>query len=66
MRLGLSSANSITRPTCSLLTPVHDGDDRDDVDAGLEEVLDRAQLDVEQIADAAVELAALPMPSNCR
>ena len=35
---------------------VDDRDDRDDVDAGAVEVLDRAQLDVEQVADAAVRV----------
>ena len=35
---------------------VDDGDDRHDVDAGAVQVLDRPQLDVEQVADAAVRV----------
>ena len=49
----------MTRPTCSLFSAVDDGDDRDDVDAGLVQVLDRAQLDVEQVADAAVRVGGV-------
>ena len=38
---------------------VDDGDDRHDVDAGAVEVLDRAQLHVEQVADAAVRVGGV-------
>ena len=38
---------------------VDDRDDRDDVDAGAVEVLDRAQLHVEQVADAAVRVGGV-------
>ena len=38
---------------------VDDRDDRHDVDAGAPEVLDRAQLDVEQVADAAVRVGGI-------
>ena len=39
------------RPDLLVVDPVDDGDDRDDVDACRPEVLDGAQLDVEQVAD---------------
>ena len=35
---------------------VDDGDDRNDVDAGVVQVLDRAELDVEEVADAAMRV----------
>ena len=38
---------------------VDDRHDRDDVDAGAVQVLDRAQLDVEQVADAAVRVGGV-------
>ena len=56
MRFGLSSANSMTRPTCSLLTPLTIVMTGTISTPALIQVLDRAQLDVEQIADAAVRV----------
>ncbi len=62
----------MTRPTCSLLTPltivmtgtivvdaVDDRDDGDDVDAGLVQVFNRAELDVEQVANAAMRIGGI-------
>ena len=42
-----------------VVDPVDDGDDRDDVDAGAVQVLDRPELDVEQVADAAMRVGGV-------
>ena len=47
------------RPDLVVVDAVDDGDDEADVDAGRVEVLDRAQLDVEEVADLAVRVGLL-------
>ena len=49
---GLSSANWMIRPTCSLLTPLTIVTTGTMSTPVVQQVLDRAQLDVEQVADA--------------
>ena len=56
---GLSSANWMMRPTCSLLTPLTIVTTGTMSTPALQQVLDRAQLDVEQVADQAVRVGGV-------
>src|ERR1017187_4157220 len=45
---------------------VDDGGDGNDFNSGFVKVVDGLELDVKQVATLRCELAALPMPSNCK
>ena len=54
------------RPTCSLLMPLMMGNHGHDFATSLVQVFDGWSLTSNSLPTARCELAALPMPSNCR